>query len=161
MNDSAEGRRMTMINLHESMGPVQDRTRDPWICSQIRICNQFLYIIVESVTLQGNKVFYFELSGYRFEEIVCKEIVYMSQHKDFSPYRIGEQRRLRRACACTLSCQRHRRLIIQKNGARGRLETKIRHLDNWLMLIHMGLTAIKPVFGISDEVRHKPVCSAT
>ena len=23
-----------MINLHESMGPSQDRTRDPWICNQ-------------------------------------------------------------------------------------------------------------------------------
>ena len=26
-----------MINLHESMGPDRDRTRDPWICSQTRI----------------------------------------------------------------------------------------------------------------------------
>ena len=25
---------------HESMGPGRDRTRDPWICSQIRICSQ-------------------------------------------------------------------------------------------------------------------------
>ena len=25
-----------MINLHESMGPGWDRTRDPWICSQTR-----------------------------------------------------------------------------------------------------------------------------
>ena len=25
-----------MINLHESMGPGQDQTRDPWICSQAR-----------------------------------------------------------------------------------------------------------------------------
>ena len=29
-----------MINLHESMGPGRDRTRDPWICSQTRICSQ-------------------------------------------------------------------------------------------------------------------------
>ena len=29
-----------MINLHESMGPDQDRTRDPWICSQTRICSK-------------------------------------------------------------------------------------------------------------------------
>ena len=28
-----------MINLHESMGPDRDRTRDPWICSQTRICS--------------------------------------------------------------------------------------------------------------------------
>ena len=32
-----------MINLHESMGPDRDRTRDPWICSQTRICNQTRY----------------------------------------------------------------------------------------------------------------------
>ena len=29
-----------MINLHESMAPGRDRTRDPWICSQTRICCQ-------------------------------------------------------------------------------------------------------------------------
>ena len=27
-----------MINLHESMGRCQDRTCDPWICSQTCIC---------------------------------------------------------------------------------------------------------------------------
>ena len=32
-----------MINLHESMVPGRDRTRDPWICSQTRICNQTRY----------------------------------------------------------------------------------------------------------------------
>ena len=32
-----------MINLHESMGPDRDRTRDPWICSQIRIRSQTRY----------------------------------------------------------------------------------------------------------------------
>ena len=32
-----------MINLHESMGPDRDRTRDPWICSQTRICSQTCY----------------------------------------------------------------------------------------------------------------------
>ena len=32
-----------MINLHESMGPGRDRTRDPWICSQTRICCQTLF----------------------------------------------------------------------------------------------------------------------
>ena len=29
-----------MINLHESIGPGRDRTRDPWICNQTRICCQ-------------------------------------------------------------------------------------------------------------------------
>ena len=32
-----------MINLHESMGPDRDQTRDPWICSQTRICSQTCY----------------------------------------------------------------------------------------------------------------------
>ena len=27
-----------MINLHESIGPGRDRTRDPWNCSQTRMC---------------------------------------------------------------------------------------------------------------------------
>ena len=43
LNDSAEGRRMTVINLHKSMGPGWDPTRDPWICSQTRICCQTCY----------------------------------------------------------------------------------------------------------------------
>ena len=49
LNDSAEGRSF-MINLHESMKPDRNRTRDPWICnrdpwicSQIRICSQTRY----------------------------------------------------------------------------------------------------------------------
>ena len=32
-----------MINLHESMGPGRDRTRDLWVCSQTRICCQTRY----------------------------------------------------------------------------------------------------------------------
>ena len=32
-----------MINLHKSMVPGRDQTRDPWICSQTRICNQTRY----------------------------------------------------------------------------------------------------------------------
>ena len=32
-----------MINLHKSMEPGRDLTRDPWICSQTRICCQTLY----------------------------------------------------------------------------------------------------------------------
>ena len=32
-----------MINLHESIGPGRDRTGDPWICSQTRICSQTSY----------------------------------------------------------------------------------------------------------------------
>ena len=32
-----------MINLHESMVPGRDRTRDPWICSQTRICSKTRY----------------------------------------------------------------------------------------------------------------------
>ena len=36
-------RKYFMINLHESMRPGRDGTRDPWICSQIRICCQTRY----------------------------------------------------------------------------------------------------------------------
>ena len=32
-----------MINLHESMGPGRDRTHEPWICGQTRICCQTRY----------------------------------------------------------------------------------------------------------------------
>ena len=32
-----------MINLHESMGPGRDQTRDPWICSQTGIFSQTHY----------------------------------------------------------------------------------------------------------------------
>ena len=31
-----------MINLHKSMGPDQDQTLVPWICSQTRFCSQKL-----------------------------------------------------------------------------------------------------------------------
>ena len=44
LNDSAEGRRMNEIVYHESMGPGRDRTRDPWISSQTRICISLLYL---------------------------------------------------------------------------------------------------------------------
>ena len=33
MNQRKEGE-YVMINLHESIGPGRDQTRDPWICSQ-------------------------------------------------------------------------------------------------------------------------------
>ena len=32
-----------MIDLHKSMGPGRDDTRDPWICSQRCICCQTRY----------------------------------------------------------------------------------------------------------------------
>ena len=34
---------MTVEIIHESMGPGRDRTRDPWICGQTRICSQTRY----------------------------------------------------------------------------------------------------------------------
>ena len=34
---------LLLINLHESMGPGLDQTRDHWICSQMRICSQTSY----------------------------------------------------------------------------------------------------------------------
>ena len=42
-----------MINLHESMGPDRDRTRDPWICSQPCICSQTRYRLRYAVRLLG------------------------------------------------------------------------------------------------------------
>ena len=45
-----------MINLHESMGPDQERTCNPWICSQTCICSQTRYQLC--VTL-------FYVAGYR------------------------------------------------------------------------------------------------
>ena len=38
-----ERRNYFKINLHESMGPGKDRTHDPWIYSQTRICSQTRY----------------------------------------------------------------------------------------------------------------------
>ena len=37
------GRNYFMINLHESMGPGWNQTRDTWICSQTPICSQAGY----------------------------------------------------------------------------------------------------------------------
>ena len=55
-----------LINLHESMGPGCDRTRDPWICN--RTCNQlrtgpgFSLIVLKCVracfTIWSNTVSY-------------------------------------------------------------------------------------------------------
>ena len=42
-----------MINLQESMGPDQDRTRDPWICSQTPICSQTHYRLRYAARLFG------------------------------------------------------------------------------------------------------------
>ena len=46
-----------MVNLHESMGPERDRTRDPWICSQTRIYSQTRYRLRYAVRqLQSNEL---------------------------------------------------------------------------------------------------------
>ena len=53
-----------MINFHESMGLGQDRTQDPWICSQTRICCQTSYrlcCVVRSF-LTGHKCLNFRTS---------------------------------------------------------------------------------------------------
>ena len=48
-----------IINLHESMGPDRDRTRNPWICSQTSICSQtrypLRYAARQSSPLNGDK----------------------------------------------------------------------------------------------------------
>ena len=47
-----------IINHHESMGPGRDQTRDPWICSQTRICRQTRYRLRKaSATSLDNKIF--------------------------------------------------------------------------------------------------------
>ena len=38
LRDENDRRNYFMTNLHESMGPGRDRTRDPWICCQTRTC---------------------------------------------------------------------------------------------------------------------------
>ena len=45
-----------MINLNESMGPGRDRTRDPWICSQLRICNQTCYRLHYAARYELDKI---------------------------------------------------------------------------------------------------------
>ena len=42
-----------MINLQESMGPGRDRTLDPWICSQTRICSQTCYRLCYAARYNG------------------------------------------------------------------------------------------------------------
>ena len=34
-------------------------------------------------------------------------------------------------------------------------------IDEWLKVCHLSRDARKPVFGISDQVRHKPVCAVS
>ena len=45
MNDPVEARRMKLFHDQSprNMGPGRDPTRDPWICSQTRICCQTRY----------------------------------------------------------------------------------------------------------------------
>ena len=43
-----------MINLHESMGQDLDRTRDPWICSQRRICSQSVKCLATDASLTAD-----------------------------------------------------------------------------------------------------------
>ena len=46
--EETDHRNYFIINLHQSMGPGRDRTRDPWICSQTRICSQTLPTALEA-----------------------------------------------------------------------------------------------------------------
>ena len=43
------------LNLHESMRPGRDQTRDPWICSQTRICNVSGYRCVSDCRSRGHE----------------------------------------------------------------------------------------------------------
>ena len=53
-----------MINLHESMGPGRDRTRDPWICSQ----TQYLF----NITGNNTNTYTFDMVPYM--NLLFKEI---------------------------------------------------------------------------------------
>ena len=51
-----------MINLHESMGPDRDRTRDPWICSETRICSQTRYRLRYAACAHGRSLTYITIA---------------------------------------------------------------------------------------------------
>ena len=108
-----------MINLHESMGPGRDQTRNPWICSQTRICSQTHYRL----------------------SYAARQILLVSYY--------------------TLSWKNAK----VKKGASSFLwnPTKLIRLSilQYKSVYQMGLSARKPVFGVSGQIRAKPVCSVS
>ena len=57
-----------MININESMGPGRDRTRNPWICSQTRICSQTCYRLRYAARFEFEPVIQEEVS---LKDILC------------------------------------------------------------------------------------------
>ena len=84
------------------MGPGRDRTRDPWICSQLRICSQTRYrlryaarsiYVVKSFILSKKKLIksaysvnmnIFEKKYFLFKSFVKVELSYVFTIKMFS-----------------------------------------------------------------------------
>ena len=62
-----------MINLHESMGSCQDETRDPWICSQTRICSQTLYRLRYTARSTWNEFHHGSHLDYQIESDCLKQ----------------------------------------------------------------------------------------
>ena len=52
LREENDSKNYFMINLHESMGLGRDQSPDPWICSQICICNQTRYRLRYAARLQ-------------------------------------------------------------------------------------------------------------
>ena len=50
------------------MGPDQDRTRDPWICSQTRICSQIRYRL-RYAARRTSEMFWHVVKGISFKDI--------------------------------------------------------------------------------------------
>ena len=67
-----------MINLHSSMGPGQDQTRDPRICSQTCICSQCNIVYMPTFGVwdsdlgsESRKLALFYQFGFHFIRMYC------------------------------------------------------------------------------------------
>ena len=143
LNESAEGSNYSMINLQESMGPDQDRTRDPGICSQTRICSQSSYRLRYTNTI-----------------LLLLPLVYVSNLLICSHSVLSTNFVLSR-CLCSVSWEGQvtktlKQILETQTGAKWPNLWNIQ-----LNEYYLGLVATKPVFWVSDKVRFKPVCSAT
>ena len=89
------------------MGPGQDRTRDPWICSQTRICCQTRYRLCYAArSLFNDKAENFLKTTVTKDEQEQLEQCIIDKEFSFvvSP---GEQKNLRSICALELKCFNH------------------------------------------------------
>ena len=70
-----------MINLHKSMGPGSDRTLDPWICSQTRICCQTRYRLRYAVVVNGGKSVKIRLRKQSGEGLVFASLISIQESR--------------------------------------------------------------------------------